>query len=295
METKSKHYPFSTRDCSKFMEISVQSYINDRQRKGQDEAVWMRLTDIDKQLSLLPAEHNLRRMWPISKSYLTSIGIDFDRRFRVACFGHAMSGGLRIDPFGRTGVEGLYAAGETAGGPHGADRLGGNMFSTTQVFGKRAALHAAQYGRKRGDVIERQIVPIKKTAAESNASGASGPALRLKLQRLASRSLLIVREDDHLAEFIHETEKMAPDLDRLSPNTPNPLRTKYELRNLILTGQAVAMAARMRGESRGSHYRKDYPEPDDKWSGKILVSSMNDAHELICRELPSHNGPTSFT
>jgi succinate dehydrogenase/fumarate reductase flavoprotein subunit len=289
MEAKSKHFPFSTRDCSKFMEISVQLYINDRQRVDQDEAVWMRLVDIDKQLSQLPPEHNLRRMWPISKTYLKSIGVDFDKPFRIACFAHAMSGGLRIDPFGRTGVEGLYAAGETAGGPHGADRLGGNMFTTTQVFGRRAALHAAHYSRQRSDVTDDQILPTKKPAVGTDdATGISGPAIRSKLQRVASRSLLIVREDSKLADFIHETEKMEADLDRLSPEAPNPLRTKYELRNLMLTGKAMAMAARIRNESRGSHYRKDFPEPDDEWNGKILVSSMSDGHKLQCRELTSN-------
>ena len=129
-----------------------------------------------------------------------------------------------------------------------------------------------------------QILPAKKPVVETNdATGISGPALRLKLQRLASRSLLIVREDNQLADFVHETEKMRADLDKLSRDTPNPLRAKYELRNLMLTGKAIATAARIRNESRGSHYRKDHPEPNNSWNGKIIVCSMRGDKDIQCR------------
>jgi len=284
MQAKSKHYPFSTRDCSKFMEISVQSYINDRKEKGRDDAVWMRLPRIEERLAQLPADHNLKRMWPISKKYLESIGVDFNEGFRVTCFAHAMSGGLKIDPFGRTGVEGLYGAGEVAGGPHGADRLGGNMFPTTQIFGKRAALHAAIYSRERADIKDHQLLPVKPRVVITDTSRSiPGQTLLSKLQRLASSALLIVREENKISGFIHEIEQMEERLNDISSETANPIRVKSELRNLLITGKAIALAARMRKESRGSHYRKDFPEPDDKWNGKILVSSLNADNKIQCR------------
>ena len=284
MEAKSRHYPFSTRDCSKFMEISVQSYRNDRKEKGLDDAVWMRLPRIEERLAALPEDHNLKRMWPISKQYLESIGVDFNRGFRMACFAHAMSGGLRIDPFGRTGVEGLYAAGETAGGPHGADRLGGNMFPATQVFGKRAALHAAIYSRERGDIKDGPLRPVKPRAMVADTQERiPAQALLSRLQRLAGSTLLIVREENRINRFIHEIEQMEARLNDLSTEGANSIRARAEIRNLLITGKAVALAARMRRESRGSHFRKDFPESDGGWDDKTVVCSLRGGRGIECR------------
>lgn len=79
------------------------------------------------------------------KEFLKRRGLRIEKEpIQVACFAHAINGGLRIDAHGSTNVTGLYAAGEVAGGPHGADRLGGNMLVTCQVFGARAGQTAAK-------------------------------------------------------------------------------------------------------------------------------------------------------
>jgi succinate dehydrogenase/fumarate reductase flavoprotein subunit len=89
---------------------------------------------------------------PTTRDYIQkNYGVDIaEQPIEVACIGHAINGGLRIEPNAETTVACLYAGGETAGGPHGADRLGGNMNLTCQVFGRRAGCSAAQRARERG-------------------------------------------------------------------------------------------------------------------------------------------------
>jgi fumarate reductase (CoM/CoB) subunit A len=282
MAAKAGHYPFSSRDISKYMEVSVQTFANSRKDLGLDETVWINLAGADERVAALPEGHNLKKMWPLSKEFFLTAGINPDTNVQLACFAHAMNGGVRLtDEFGRTGVEGLYAAGEVAGGPHGADRLGGNMFPTSQVFAERAALHGAELGgRKRirrfsGD-SELKIAAL--LAGEIHAPHELG-RLRRELQNWSSRSLFIVREEAQLNRYIEQTEKIWAQLSRLAV-TGASILNKAELQNLVLTGKAIAAAALSRKESRGSHFRSDYPELAPDWERRIHIR-RNDRSELI--------------
>jgi len=286
MDMKSRHYPFSTRDCSKYMEIGVQSFINDCQDNVENNSVWMSLSGLDKYVESLPKGHNLKKMYGISKDFLESAGVKIHEKFQIACFAHAMNGGLVIDQFGRTDIEGLYAVGEVAGGPHGADRLGGNMFPTTQIFGERAGLHAAMYTKytKDHNVKHTKIMKKAERVVKSLISGSNKELsihdLRYKLQDLASRSLLIVREKKQLEFFIEKIEEME---ESLADIISNDITSKVELMNLQLIGKSIAMAALLREESRGSHYRKDYPELVLDWNKKNIVIFLNSKEEIECK------------
>jgi L-aspartate oxidase len=179
-----------------------------------------------------------------------------------------MNGGLVIDQFGRTTVEGLYAAGETAGGPHGADRLGGNMFPAGQIFGERAGLHAAVFAQ---DHPSRPEVSCHVPSWGGQAPSAAGltpddlPVVYRELQRRASRALLIVREDVPLRQFLAFVDEL--EARRPVPTTP----PEAGLRSLLLAGKAMASAALLREESRGGHYRKDFPETHEAWNRRIVL------------------------
>jgi L-aspartate oxidase len=272
MAAKARHFPFSVSDASRFMEIGIQSFINDERDAGREGAVFMGLSGTEERIRSLPADHNLRRMWALSREFLLSLGLDLNAPFRIAPAAQAMNGGLRIDQFGRTTVEGLYAAGEVAGGPHGADRLGGNMFPTGQIFGERAGRHAAAVAKSRsiGDAAPGHPPPIPGRVPGSGRSPESISAIRLCLQREASRALLIIREAAPLRRLLATIEDMESRCDRQEGSSKSPAAFA-ELRSLLLTGKAMATAALLREESRGGQYRKDFPEKRDEWNCRVFL------------------------
>jgi L-aspartate oxidase len=268
MAAKAKHFPFSVSDVSRLMEIGVQSFINEERDAGREGGVWLRLSGIEARLRSLLEDHNLKRMWSVSREFLLGLGLDLASPFRVAPCAHAMNGGLMIDQFGRTTVEGLYAAGEVAGGPHGADRLGGNMFPTGQVFGERAGLHAAALAREHPGRVE-MLGRAPNWGTRVSSPGGSTlediAARTRELQRRASRALLVVREAAPLRQFLAFVDDQEARLP--APTTP----AQAELRSLLLTGKAMATAALLREESRGGHYRKDFPDQCDAWNHRIAM------------------------
>jgi len=273
MAAKARHFPFSVSDVSRFLEIAVQSFINDERDAGREGSVWMRLSETEERVRALPEGHNLRRMWSLSREFLEALGLDLGARFRVAPAAHAMNGGLVIDQFARTRVEGLYAAGEVAGGPHGADRLGGNMFPASQIFAERAALHAVHAARGYPDPARGERAIHAALADPSTAvtlPQESLALLRTRLQRLASRALLIVRDAEPLRRLLTAVDEMeerlgAPSLTGVT--SPG----EVELRSLLLTGRAMAHAAMLRQESRGGHYRRDFPARREPWTRRIFL------------------------
>lgn len=286
-DAKSRHYPFSTRDSSKFMEIAVQSFINEKRDSKIDETVWAKLNDPENLIISLPNEDNFKKMWQLTKEYFNSAGLDIKSKFRIACFAHAMNGGLFIDQFGKTSIEGLYAVGEVAGGPHGADRLGGNMFPTGQIFAERAALHASLYAQKNQNNTE-EMSELEKTIdnfkiGSRKINNLEIANLRSKLQRIASRALLVIREEKQIKRFLSEVDNLENMTENIEAE-PKFVKNLFELRNLILIGKVIANAALMREESRGSHYRKDFPKMSQRWNKKIVIS-LRDKKEIICKNL----------
>jgi fumarate reductase (CoM/CoB) subunit A len=124
----------------------------------------------------------------------------------VAILGHAINGGLLIDDKAHTTIKGLFAAGETAGGPHGADRLGGNMILTCQVYGKRAGNFAAEFAQQSKlhplpvQQIEEEKVRLK---ALSEKKGIVKPHhIKKELQEIMWRYVLVTRSEESLTTAI---------------------------------------------------------------------------------------------
>jgi L-aspartate oxidase len=180
----------------------------------------------------------------------------------VAPAAHYMMGGVATDLNGRTGLPHLFACGEVANsGVHGANRLASNSLLDGLVFGHRILTYLQKH-----PLSFRQI-PSKLQAAFSAETNPAQVAIdRLKLQQLASTELAIIRQEDGLyqaEQFLKETE-----LQQVPALTPDYL----ELQNLRLFARLLVAAARDRLESRGSHYRLDYPEPNPVWAKRIIQS-----------------------
>src|SRR5438067_10552091 len=175
---------------------------------------------------------------------------------------HYAMGGVRTDLQGRTSLPALYAAGEAAtAGVHGANRLASNSLLEGLVFGARA-------GRKMRDELRRAPAKArsKPRVAYSNGPVDAGlEELVREMQELMWNEVGIVRDGARLKRAIEHLEKLTPRLAR--PKT----RRSYEASNIHTAGLLIARSALAREESRGAHYRIDFPAHDDK---KFLKHSV---------------------
>jgi L-aspartate oxidase len=167
---------------------------------------------------------------------------------------HFSVGGVRTDLDGKTNIAGLYAAGEAAAtGVHGANRLPAN-----------ALLEGLVYGARAGRAMREQAKPMSRETTEVKAAYSNGPVdagveeLITQIQMLMENEVGIVRTRIGMQKAIKSLEEIAPRLAH-----PKTLRA-HEASNLHLAGLLVARSAVAREESRGAHYRMDYPDHDDK-------------------------------
>jgi succinate dehydrogenase / fumarate reductase flavoprotein subunit len=199
---------------------------------------------------------------------------------------HYMMGGVKVDAdTAQSEVPGLFAAGETAGGMHGANRLGGNSLSDLLVFGRRAGLGAAQFAAKNGDVqIDQAQVDsaIEELMAPLGRSGGENPfVVQRDLQESMQANVGIYRIQEDIEKGIAniaDLKKRAAVVSVQGDRRFNPgWHLARDLKNLMLVSEAIALSARRRKESRGAHSRIDFPDLDPE-EGKFTstVSMLAD-------------------
>jgi L-aspartate oxidase len=286
MQQKQRHFPFSASDISRYIEISIQKAINAGQ--GTDlGGVYLDFVGRDFEQILRDKTRSIAKMWPLTYDWHQKRGVDlYTDKVQIACSAHAINGGLRIDADAQSNIKGLFAAGEVAAGPHGADRLGGNMSVTCQVFGRRAGKAAAERARQIGhpaiaDVFEEQRAFLDQFR---RSGGYSLELLKKNLQKAANRSLLIIRDEPGLKRFIQECQEARALLfGQAGITTPQDLVHALEINNLIEVGLMMASAALARRESRGSHYREDFPERDRKYDRNIILHKAHPDGHFMAR------------
>ena len=166
-------------------------------------------------------------------------------------------------------MPGLFAAGECAGGLHGANRLGGNSLSDLIVFGKRAGEYAAKFAKDHG-AVKVDMGQVDKAASDALApfgrpAGAEGPyQVQEALQETMQDNVGIVRaqhEMENALRMIGELKERAAKAPVTGNREYNPgWHTALDLNNLLTVSEAVALCANARKESRGGHFRDDYPD-----------------------------------
>jgi len=215
---------------------------------------------------------------------------------------HYVMGGVRVDPeTAMTTVGGLFAAGEAAGGLHGANRLGGNSLTDLLVFGARAGLNAAKHAKesKALDALpSEQLKNLEQLCLEPfNPERTENPyALMSDLQQTMELHAGIVRTQDEMEkglELLGDLKQRAEGVRVEGHRQYNPAwHYALDLRNLLCVAEAITMAALKREESRGGHTRDDYPESSSEFqkvNSIIQEEKGSMAHQFLEREaMPPH-------
>ncbi|TMF99467.1 MAG: FAD-binding protein, partial [Chloroflexi bacterium] len=209
---------------------------------------------------------------------------------------HYIMGGVRVDPdTGAATVPGLFAAGECAGGMHGANRLGGNSLSDLLVFGLRAGAGAAAYAKNLSSPATVNSAQADLIAAEMlgpfEQQGDESPyALQHELQQTMHNLVGIIRNEAELQRALTEIRRLKERAECVGVEGNRQYNPGWhlamDLRAMLSISEAITLAAIERKESRGAHTRDDYPETSAEW-GKfnIAVRVGADGEPTIAREL----------
>ncbi len=227
------------------------------------------------------SEEFLKKRFPRIFETCASYGLDLASDMAPVCpAAHYMMGGVKTDLWGRTSLPGLYAAGETAAtGVHGANRLASNSLLEGLVFGARAGqamIEDAPVGKRSGAALPGSPAPLpgNSSAAQKEAPKAAAklsPACETltKIRDVMWREVGILRSGKELADAIKQLESLE------LPKSEKPAREAHELRNLHALALLIARSGLAREESRGSHYRSEFPFRNDEKFGKHSLMQKN--------------------
>ncbi len=273
--------------------------------------VYLDIAWIKEKIANAP-EHIQKKLPGMYHQFKELAGIDITTEpMEIGPTTHYMMGGIRVDAESQMStIEGLYAAGEAAAGLHGANRLGGNSLSDLLVFGKRAGQYAAEYSKSARPVstdLSAQIdAATKFTVAPFDRTTGENPfAIQKDLQTMMQDLVGIVRTDGEMQQALvalDALKKRNEGVQVLGNRDFNPgWHTAMDLYNQLAVSEAIARSAILRKESRGGHFRDDYPDKDPE-QGKVNtvvrknpdgsltvvqepVKPMTDEHRAIIEEM----------
>lgn len=247
-------------------DIVSRSIYFELQRTGS-ENVFLDITHLDANF--------IRKRFPNIYQKCLELGIDITKqRIPVAPAQHYSMGGVLSDEFGRTTVENLFVCGEAAGTRvHGANRLASNSLLEGLVFGRRIAQYINSRSQKNVKHIAICHRSLSKKEFDLNVA-TEIEGLRSKMSEHAG----IVRTKEGLEKLIDYIVSRLEILNTMRLST----QKEIEYYNMLMIGYILANAALMRNESRGSHYRKDFPYQDDvNWKKHLVYSNIYGWEEIF--------------
>ncbi|MBN1644117.1 MAG: FAD-binding protein, partial [Dehalococcoidales bacterium] len=239
-------------------DVVARSILYEMEKTGADN-VFIDVTHLPK--------NTVTTRFPNIYQFCLDHGLDITREMApVAPAAHYMMGGVKVNTWGETNIPGLFATGETAcTGVHGANRLASNSMLEVLVFSKRI-LERTGIGkiptipRKKQTSDERHALSLRKVPRKVPANGSNC------LKSLMWDKVGIIRNEESLteaADILAAWQKRLPQLTE---------RTSYELSNMILAGRLMTEAALIRKESRGAHFRTDFPQRSPNWRHHIVFT-----------------------
>src|SRR5258708_5620154 len=204
------------------------------------------------------------------------VGIDVRKQImEVTTSMHHMMGGYAINEWGQTNVDGLYAVGEVTASVHGANRLGGNSLAEGQVFGRRAGLHSAEYVKSRQPShIAQQTIDAEIKRVEAicqRKAGVRASDILNSIKAIMWNSVGIIRDAEKLVIAQKEIKKLQDEAQSLVAEDTSQVLSCLEVEDMLKTAEVIILSALERKESRGAHYRSDYPQMDPAWEKNIRV------------------------
>jgi succinate dehydrogenase / fumarate reductase, flavoprotein subunit len=244
------------------------------------------------------AEHIKRKLPSMYHQFKQLAGIDITAEaMEVGPTTHYVMGGIKVDSDTQMStVEGLFACGECAAGINGANRLGGNSLSDLLVFGKRAGEYGAEFAKKAQyrSIDQAQISQATREALapfeRGTAQGVEGPfPVQEELQETMQDLVGIVRTEGEMLEALRRIAGYSERASRVGVVGNRDYNvgwhTALDLPNLLIVSEAIARSAIERKESRGGHFREDYPAKDDQFgSVNIVLKRSADGEMKISRE-----------
>ncbi len=246
----------------------------------------------------MPAEVIRRRLPSMYHQFKELADVDITAEaMEVGPTCHYVMGGIAVesDTAAARNVQGLFAAGEVAGGMHGSNRLGGNSLSDLLVFGRRAGLHAAEYANTLAARPRVDDPQIDEAAAEAlRPFSAEGPApgehdgrppenpytLHQELQQTMNDLVGIIRREGEMEQALEKLAELRVRAHRAGVEGHRQFNPGWhlalDLRNMLLVSECVARAALERTESRGGHTREDHPTMDREWRNVNLLCQLLD-------------------
>ena len=230
-------------------DVVAKEIFNQMQLSGQPH-VWLNATKIN----------DFTNRFPTIYASCIANGIDPTKeKIPVSPASHYASGGVLVDLDGQSSVPGLYICGESAcTGAHGANRLASNSLLEGLVFGARIAAALAKQ------------LPAQEKIAEDKRAILLDPKILLPLQIAMSEGAGVMRSESSL----RKTMQTLQELSKLVSSEPRI--EAWEASNLHLLATAIVKSALLRTESRGSHWRSDYPQSSDKWLSRVIESIDTD-------------------
>ncbi|MBI1894341.1 MAG: fumarate reductase/succinate dehydrogenase flavoprotein subunit [Candidatus Rokubacteria bacterium] len=228
------------------------------------------------------ADYIKRRLPSMYHQFKELADVDITKEpMEVGPTAHYMNGGVRVDAdTAATAVPGLFAAGEIAGGLHGANRLGGNSLSDLVVFGRRAGLYAAEYAQNLKGTLTVDAGWVEALAQEAlepfQRTGGENPyAIHRDLQETMQSLVGIIRTEGELKKALEELATLKERARRVRVDGNRQYNPSWhltlDLHSLLTVSEVVTLAALERKESRGGHTRDDYPKPDPEW-GRVNIA-----------------------
>ena len=245
------------------------------------------------------AEYILSRLPSMHHQFKELADVDITKEpMEIGPTCHYVMGGVEVDPdTAASSVPGLFAVGEVSGGMHGSNRLGGNSLSDLLVFGKRAGDGAADYleslGSAKPVVAQADLDAAVTEALEpfSREVGESPYEVHAELQQTMNDLVGIIRREQELKDALAALEKFKERAKTLAvpgERAYNPgWHYAQDVRNMLLVGECVAMAALEREESRGGHTREDHPAMEPEWRKVNLILTLDgDKIDMVHQPLP---------
>ena len=242
-------------------------------------------------------EHIKKKLPSMYHQFMQLAGIDITKEaMEIGPTTHYVMGGIRVDGDTQmSNVPGLFACGECAAGLHGANRLGGNSLSDLLVFGKRAGQFAAEFARAQpaSELNDAAIEESARRALEPFERGTAGEGpyqVQESLQTTMQNYVGIVRVEDEMQRALSEIEILKQRAERVGvPGNReyNPgWHTALDLRHLLIVSEAITRSALARKESRGGHFRDDYPDKDPAFATFNHVTRLGKDGEMQLERAP---------